>query len=113
MIESLADAKLDVLIDASAKQWNHHLIDGIFVPKEAELIKNIPLSRMEGADAAAKERLEEFVSVQPTPWIHPPRTRDRWRPPPSDLVKINFDGVFAKEHKFGIGVVVREDQGSV
>lgn len=50
MIESLADAKLDVLIDASAKQWNHHFIDGVFVPKEAELIKNIPLSRMEGAD---------------------------------------------------------------
>ena len=30
------------------------------------------------------------------------------------MVKANFDGaIFTKEHRFGIGVVLRDDQGSV
>ncbi|KAK9998404.1 hypothetical protein SO802_018007 [Lithocarpus litseifolius] len=41
-------------------------------------------------------------------------SRSRWKPPPVNLVKINFDGaVFAKENKSGIGVVVRDENGLV
>lgn len=46
MIESLADAKVDMLIDASNRQWDHGLIDEIFTPEEAELIKQIPSHRL-------------------------------------------------------------------
>ena len=38
----------------------------------------------------------------------------RWRPPSMELVKINFNGVaFANENKFGIGVVIRNNEGLV
>ena len=44
MIDSLADAKVAILIEENPRQWNHELIDGIFTPTEAELIKTLPLS---------------------------------------------------------------------
>jgi len=31
LLESLADAKVEILIDVSTRQWNRDLIDGIFV----------------------------------------------------------------------------------
>ena len=34
----------------SNRQWNTELIDGIFIPSEVDLIKNIPLSRTESED---------------------------------------------------------------
>ena len=38
----------------------------------------------------------------------------RWQPPPTDLIKINFDGaVFKDEDRAGIGMVVRDSQGMV
>ncbi|XP_075650250.1 uncharacterized protein LOC142620837 [Castanea sativa] len=38
----------------------------------------------------------------------------RWRPPPVELVKINFDGaVFTNENKSMIGVIIRNDEGLV
>lgn len=41
---------MDLLIDPLTRQWNTELIDGIFIPSEANLIKNIPLSRTESED---------------------------------------------------------------
>ena len=41
---------MDILIDPLSRQWNSELIDGIFIPSEADLIKNIPLSRTEAED---------------------------------------------------------------
>ena len=38
----------------------------------------------------------------------------RWSCPPSELVKINFDGVvFGASNMFGIGVVIRDSNGDV
>ena len=46
-IDSLSEAKVDILIDdQSNRQWNHGLIDGIFTKEEAALIKSMPLSRV-------------------------------------------------------------------
>ncbi|XP_030936275.1 uncharacterized protein LOC115961430 [Quercus lobata] len=40
--------------------------------------------------------------------------RNHWRPPPSKLFKINFDGVvFSHDKKTGIGVVIRDYKGLV
>lgn len=39
-IQSLEEATVDCLIDAKTRQWNIDMVDGIFVPEEAEMIKN-------------------------------------------------------------------------
>ena len=40
--------------------------------------------------------------------------RNHWKPPPSELFKINFDGaVFPHDKNSGIGVVIRDHQGLV
>ena len=43
IIDSMADARVEMLIDEATHRWNHSIIDGIFIPEEAELIKSIPL----------------------------------------------------------------------
>lgn len=43
---SLEGITVEDLIDPESRQWNHELIDGIFVPKEAKIIKKIPLARV-------------------------------------------------------------------
>ena len=58
--------------------------------------------------------LDEFMSVQPTPRPTPPRQQIQWQAPPQGMVKINFDGAIStKTLSSGIGVVVRDDGGSV
>ncbi|XP_075636568.1 uncharacterized protein LOC142608772 [Castanea sativa] len=50
----------------------------------------------------------------PTPVQQTHRPKTRWRPPPSELFKINFDGaVFPHVKKLGISVVIRDHQGLV
>lgn len=64
--------------------------------------------------SVAKKHLEEFLVVQPPPWLRPVVVRSQWQPPSLGLVKINFDSViFSKEHKSSIGVVIHENYGSV
>ena len=42
------------------------------------------------------------------------RARTRWKAPPSEFSKVNFDGViFKEEDKAGIGVIIRDCQGLV
>ena len=41
----MEEATVDSLIDASTRQWNMDTVDDIFVPKEVEIIKRIPLAR--------------------------------------------------------------------
>ena len=36
---------MDSLIDPIKRKWIPKLVDGLFVPKDAEIIKKIPLSR--------------------------------------------------------------------
>ena len=50
MVESLADARVALLINESTRQWHTELIDGIFSSVEADLIKSIPLSLCEAED---------------------------------------------------------------
>ena len=43
IIDSMANARVEILIDEATHRWNHLVIDDIFIPKEAELIKSIML----------------------------------------------------------------------
>ena len=45
MLEGWEETMMSVLINEENRTWNEHLIDGLFVPEEAELVKKIPLSR--------------------------------------------------------------------
>lgn len=39
-------ATVDFLIDENSRQWNAEMVDGIFIPGEAELVKKIPIARI-------------------------------------------------------------------
>ena len=41
--ETLAEARVEILIDSELRQWNHGMMEGIFFQEEAELIKNLHL----------------------------------------------------------------------
>lgn len=51
MIASLEEATVDMLNDDDSRQWNLDLVDGIFAPEEAALIKKIPLERCKAEDS--------------------------------------------------------------
>ena len=51
MLDSLANAKGEILIDAQNRWWNHRMIDSIFTPEETKLIKKLPLSRVVAEDS--------------------------------------------------------------
>lgn len=48
IIETMEDATVNMLIDPLTRQWDESLIDGIFIPHEAEKIKKIPFGSGEG-----------------------------------------------------------------
>ena len=43
-IESIQNATVDLLIDRSSRQRNTEVVDGLFAPKEVEMVKNMPLA---------------------------------------------------------------------
>ena len=45
ILEGWEEATVEVLINEDKRTWNEEVVDGLFVPEEAELIKQIPLSR--------------------------------------------------------------------
>nr|POE57542.1 hypothetical protein CFP56_06602 [Quercus suber] len=49
-VDIMADTKVEILIKEDTKQWDHGLIEGLFTPEEAKLIKSIPLSRCKAKD---------------------------------------------------------------
>ena len=51
MLESMEEAIVECLINVDTRSWNEEMIDGIFIPQEAELIKKIPLSQFETDDS--------------------------------------------------------------
>ena len=62
----------------------------------------------------AAERFAEYRAIFPPTPPSRTRTRTRWKPPPVDIFKINFDGaVSAEESCSGVGVIVRNREGLV
>ena len=58
------------------------------------------------------EKLNEFHSVLPQPLPALPQSKVVWKPPPSGIFKLDFDGaVFKSENKSGVGVVIQDCRG--
>ena len=49
-LKSFENHTVASLIDPITRRWNEELVDGLFVPEDAELIKKIPLSRNAAED---------------------------------------------------------------
>ena len=49
-IEAFANSTMDTLIDPNTRQWITELVDGLFVPGDAAMIKNISLSQTRADD---------------------------------------------------------------
>ena len=62
----------------------------------------------------SNNHIEEFIAISLARIPHTRQTRVTWKPPPLDSFKINYDGAsFAKDNKFGIGVIIRDNRGMV
>ena len=44
VVDSMEEATVDVLIDTDTKKWNNAMLEGLFTPQEAEIIKKIPFA---------------------------------------------------------------------
>ncbi|KAL4628030.1 hypothetical protein ACB092_05G208700 [Castanea dentata] len=56
----------------------------------------------------------EFRAIQPKKQSPIARPRTKWKAPPGEMYKINFDGAtFSDEDRFRIGVVIRNNQNMV
>ena len=66
-------------------------------------------------NSMARDALHEFQQTNSSPPKPPPvQAPTKWKPPPSDWVKINFDGAIFKEHaEAGLGSIIRNDRGLV
>ena len=51
VVDLMEEATMDVLIYTDTKQWNNVMLEGLFTPQEAEIIKKIPLARTEMEDS--------------------------------------------------------------
>ena len=61
ILESMEEATVDCLINPDTRSWNHEMIDGIFIPLEADLIKKILLSKNVVADLVLATSIERSV----------------------------------------------------
>ena len=44
IVEFMCDAMVDILIDDETRNWNNDMLDGLFVPSEADVFRNITLA---------------------------------------------------------------------
>ena len=55
-----------------------------------------------------------YASILPQPMPTRPQPEVVWKPPPSGIFKLNFDGAaFKSENKSGVGVVIRDCKGQI
>ncbi|XP_075659258.1 uncharacterized protein LOC142629163 [Castanea sativa] len=127
------DGRVSDLINPFTRTWNLNLVHGLLSLDEAALVLSIPLSRtpmkdniiwpftpsgkytdlQQATQALAIFQLSQQPLIQPTV-ISRPQPHAQWSPPPSNCLKLNFDGaVFPELGKAGLGVVVHDCQGNV
>nr|POE65828.1 putative ribonuclease h protein [Quercus suber] len=73
---------------------------------------HVPSCSTDQIAQVALEKLNEFHYVLPQPLPALPQSKVAWKPPPSSIFKLNFDGaIFKSENKSGVGVVIRGCRG--
>ena len=74
--------------------------------------ETFPLTKINSLACAG---LQEYQQLHPIHTKIPCIVRSvRWRPLPTGLLKVNFDGAyFAEENKAGIGIIICNDVGLV
>nr|POE86698.1 hypothetical protein CFP56_46909 [Quercus suber] len=102
----LPETRVSSLIDADLRGWKSEVINEMFLPGEASIIRGIPLSIRNTEDMVIWEEETQPVRL---PIIH-----HQWRPPEQGYFKINFDAaVFKPLNLAGIGVVICDWRGEV
>ena len=73
-----------------------------------------PCCSLDHISQLTTERFVEYLAILPPTPPSRPHKRTRWKPPPVDIFKINFDGaVFTEENCSGMGVIVQDREGLV
>ena len=74
--------------------------------------ETFPLAKI---GSLASDGLHEYQQLRPIHMKLPRTARSvRWRPPPTGLLKVNFDGAsFAEDNKAGLGIIIRNNVGLV
>ena len=74
--------------------------------------ETFPLAKI---SSLASDGLQEYQQLRPIHIKIPHIARSViWRPPPTSLLKVNFDGAyFAEDNKAGLGIIIRNDVGLV
>ncbi|KAA3477308.1 reverse transcriptase [Gossypium australe] len=109
---NLQFVKVADLIKSNEREWNKELISNTFPEVEAELILRIPLANEPHEDVMAwkGELSGEFLGYASSS----PEEIVKWRNPPGQSIKINFDAAFEERSRLSAsGIVVRDSSGSV
>ena len=74
----------------------------------------VPSCKTDQIAQVALEKLNEFRYILPQPMPARPQPKAVWKPTPSGIFKLNFDGaVFKFENKSGVGVAIRDCRGQI
>ena len=98
--------------------WNHAQRDLFAMTvwmiwnQRNQIWHRIPSCNTDQLAQVAIERLNEFVAGLPPTNPAPQKSKVVWKPPPTGMFKLNFDGaVFKQENKSGVGVAIRDCKG--
>ena len=98
--------------------WNHAQPDLFAMTvwmiwnQRNQIWHRIPSCNTDQLAQVAIERLNEFVAGLPPTNPAPQKSKVVWKPPPTGMFKLNFDGaVFKQENKSGVGVAIRDCKG--
>ncbi|XP_017629058.1 uncharacterized protein LOC108472047 [Gossypium arboreum] len=98
---NLHDYKAAEFINNNERKWNRELIINTFPEEAAGKILSIPL---------AEEPHEDFQNNK----VKFVKEVQKWKPPPGQAIKINFDGAFdERNQQSASGIVARNSKGLV
>ena len=98
--------------------WNHAQRDLFAMTvwmiwnQRNQIWHRIPSCNTDQLAQVAIERLNEFVAGLPPTNPAPQKSKVVWKPPPTGMFKLNFDGaVFKQENKSSVGIAIWDCKG--
>ncbi|KAL0010115.1 hypothetical protein SO802_005223 [Lithocarpus litseifolius] len=111
IIDSMADARVEILIDEATHRWNHSVIDGVFIPEEAKLIKSLPLPQ-QGVEDRLFWPFTQTGTYTSKSGYRFLKSEDESTDSATRSVE-DRELWYAKENRAGVGVVIRNSEGLV